>query len=194
MTHRLWRSKSFPLAVAVGVGLGLGWSRLYSPEPAPAVQTIDFTEVDGISIHKELVLVYVGAASCASSNRPEIEDYLAAIRAGWEGRAAALDSRFVSVGVALDWNVAEGLAHLSASGHFDEVNAGQNALSSGALRYIWDAHPGPAATPQVLLLNRTLSVNGAGVTAIEEDLLVRRVGVAEIGTWLARGMPTPLTR
>ncbi len=181
------------LAVALGMILGLGWRRSHLPEPAPVPQRFDLTEVNGISTHQELVMVYVGATGCEASNRPEMEDHLATIRAGLAKHAAAIDSRFVAVGIALNWDVAEGLAHLSASGHFDEVNAGQNALNSGALRYIWDTHPGPAATPQVMLLHRTLSVNSAGVTSIEEDLLVRRVGLAEIGTWVARGLPTPIT-
>ena len=141
------------------MGLGLGWSWSNYAEPTPATGGIDFSEVSGVSTHKELVLVYVGASACAASSRREMQEVLVKVRAGLGERASALGLRFVSVGVALDWNVREGLAHLSAAGPFDEVNAGQHALNAGALRYI---------------------------------VIVRRVGLTETETWLARGMPTPL--
>lgn len=113
-------------------------------------------------------------------------------------KARKNDHSFVAIGVSKDWSIEKGLNHLSKFGNFDEVMTGMNWLNTGVLKYVWEDIPGAAATPQVLLIDRTVEVSPKGGTKWyalrDEHLLKRVVGTRELRRWVDKGAPVPSLR
>ena len=144
----------------------------------------------------QLVLVYFGKAHCGWSNLDWLPPVIEDIKVRLSKKAADMGRGFMAVGVALDWSPLEGLDHLAKMGLFDEVSAGYNWGNSAALKYMYQDMPGPAATPQLLILERTLQVPDSNSPAITymvtgERVLARKVGAFEIRQWLNNGLPLP---
>lgn len=132
---------------------------------------------------EEVALVYLGAASCAWSNVDGLPDAVRGIRDEWYAIARKAGSGFATVGVARDVVVDEGMKHLAKYGPFDEVVAGRGWLNVGFFKYVFGDMPGPAATPQVLIVERTVN-RIAGQTWISDERVLRRfVGADEISRW-----------
>jgi hypothetical protein len=145
---------------------------------------------------EQLVLIYFGKAHCAWSNRPEMPELIETAKLHLATLAAAKGWSFEAMGVALDWSPTDGLAHLSKFGSFDEVAAGFNWANASALRYFADRIPEPTATPQILVLRRTLlkpdfSAGAFTYRAVNERLVLRKVGVFEIHQWVKNDLPVP---
>jgi len=142
---------------------------------------------------RHLLFVYIGSSTCAWSEVAWLPITLDSIRAKVRERADTAGLGFVSLGVALDWNPNDGVAHLSRIGMFDEIAAGYNWMNLAALKFLWSEFPGRASTPQVLVLYRELSTpNDGGQTAprvVQEKLLSRAVGTIEIRRWQEHGIP-----
>ncbi|MCY3599679.1 MAG: hypothetical protein OXN85_06885, partial [Gemmatimonadetes bacterium] len=86
--------------------------------------------------------------------------------------------------------VQNGLEHLERFGPFDEVTAGRGWLNMGVLEYIYGDLPGVAATPQVIVVERTVKRDGEW--RIEDQrVLARRAGLDEIEEWAKEGAPLP---
>ncbi len=96
-----------------------------------------------------------------------------------------------TIGIAKDSVAEQGIRHLRRFGRFDEIMAGRGWRNAGVLRYIYDDFPGPAATPQVLVLRRTLANNVGQWEVLKEEVLVRKVGLMEIRNWVNRGATIP---
>lgn len=127
-----------------------------------------------------LVFVYIGSATCAASTRADVraatQALLRAVRSAVRSQTA-----LTTVGVAVDWSVEEGRRHLRRVARFDQLSLGGSWHGLGAIRYIWADVPGPAATPQVILLRRSGSGGSVDpLRAPDERVLVRLVGVVEI--------------
>ena len=84
------------------------------------------------------------------------------------------------IGVATDWEFDKGLRFLADYGAFDEVIVGGNWLNSAAVRFIWRDLPGQPAFPQVVLLEREVTVNKTNVTFGPEKVISRFIGIDEI--------------
>ncbi len=139
----------------------------------------------------ELVFVVIGSSSCAWSNLPEVASLVREARDSVVVQAAARQMGVAMMGVAKDIVAERGIRHLQRFGRFDEVTAGRGWRNSGIFRYVYDAFPGPAATPQVLVIARTLERTGAEWTISQERVLVRRVGLTEIRRWVKGGVRIP---
>jgi hypothetical protein len=144
----------------------------------------------------EWTLVYIGSSTCTPSNAPELAHAAAELRQVLAARAAGNGATFSTLGIARDRQVRAGLRHLRRHGEFDEVIAGRSWSNLGLQRYVWGDLPGQAATPQLLLVERTLDEpspgQGGRQFAIQrERLLVRKVGLDEIQAWLRDGAPVP---
>jgi hypothetical protein len=95
--------------------------------------------------------------------------------------AASLRSEdFYTVGVAVDWSVSDGLHFLSESGPYDEISVGDNWMNLDAISYIVRNLPGAADIPQVILLERSLDLEGPTPTISDDRLVTRKVGVTAI--------------
>ena len=93
------------------------------------------------------------------------------------------------VGVAVEWDVAQGLDYLADVGPFDEVSAGGNWWNTSvAQRLFRDA---PPAVPTVALFERRITVDTGRNTLTfgVERQLAAIVGSREIEDWVAQGAP-----
>ncbi len=129
---------------------------------------------------EEVLFVYLGASSCVWSNVGDLPEAVRSIRNQWYEFARANGKGFATVGVARDVIVDEGMKHLTKYGLFDEVVAGRGWLNIGFFKYVYGEMAGPAATPQVLIIERTVN-RIAGQTWISNEQVVHRfVGANEI--------------
>ncbi|MYC99293.1 MAG: hypothetical protein F4X13_08495 [Gammaproteobacteria bacterium] len=136
----------------------------------------------------EIVLVYLGSSSCGWSNLPEVSRAVRDAKILVAGHARDAGMRFSALGVALDADALRGWAHLRKAGLFDEVAAGMGWANSGADKYVFGALAGPASTPQLLVVQRSLGTGPGGRPKAEsERVLVRKTGSNAILSWVARG-------
>jgi hypothetical protein len=160
-----------------------------APAPSPDAYVPSYQVRDG----DELALAYVGSSSCGPSNRPSLPAAVEHIKQAVQRQAEAQGVGFTSVGIAKDWVVENGLAHLRKYGRFDEVTTGRSWMNAGVLTYVFEDYPGAAATPQVLLVRRT--VQTGPMRAVQPgEVLLRKVGTREITGWSDRGAPVPRAR
>lgn len=143
----------------------------------------------------QLVMVYFGSARCAWSNNKDLPALVERIKVSLARQARAHGWSLDAVGVALDWSWEEGVGHLRKMGEFDEVSAGYNWANASALRYFGDQVPGPASTPQIVVLRRTLSkpdfVSVFGYQVADEQIVARKVGFFEIARWASNDAALP---
>lgn len=140
----------------------------------------------------ELAFVYIGSSGCAFSNRSELPSMIKQLKRRAKKEAESSGRSFAAIGVAKDWVIEDGIDHLDKFGRFDEVMTGRNWLNVGALKYMWDNLPGAPATPQVVVVDRTVEgADASGYGIRDEELVVRKVGTKEIRRWLEQGAPMP---
>ena len=111
-----------------------------------------------------------------------------------QAKAAAQDRSFVTIGIAEDWSVKNGLGHLSKFGDFDEIMAGRGWLNEGIMKYVWKGSYGEPATPQVIVIDRFITVASSENLRYDmrdEELVVRKAGIDAIQRWLEMGTPLP---
>ena len=140
----------------------------------------------------ELVFVVIGSSSCAWSNLPVTANLVREARDSVVARAERSALRVATVGVAKDIVPERGIEHLRRFGAFDEVTAGRGWWNAGILRYIFDEFPGPAVTPQVLVIARTLAKSGGQWEIVDERVVVRKVGLTELTRWVDGGSTVPI--
>lgn len=141
---------------------------------------------------EELVLVYIGSSNCSWSNGPELPGIVGELKTTLRDRAQDSGRAFAAVGVARDGVAADGIAHLAKFGAFDEIMSGRGWANTGVQKYIYGPMPGEGATPQVLVLARSLDYQLGHVSVVDERVLVRRVGSDEIVAWASAGAHVPL--
>lgn len=83
------------------------------------------------------------------------------------------------------------MKHLQKYGAFDETTAGHGWFNEGIRRYVYEDLPGPAGTPQIIIVRRTLAVEGDQRSVANERVLARMVGLGEIQEWVEAGAPIP---
>jgi len=168
----LWLPAVFAVCFALG----------YNRGGAPTVSARD-RMADVISTADERVIVYVGSSTCRWSNHAGLEDAVRTIRARVQRSAEAESRRFVSVGVAKDADTRAGMEHLAKFGRFDEVMAGLGWANIGLLKYVYDQFKAPAATPQLIVVDRRM-LGEPGERRLENAReLVRRIGFEELKAW-----------
>lgn len=128
----------------------------------------------------------IGAKGCAASLRSELPRHFAAIRHAAASRAGRSGHQFVSVGVAVDHSIEEGVEFLKRFPDLDQMAVGGAWMNESVVRFIWRDIAGEPVLPQVLLLRRSVDVSRERVTFGEDSLLSRAVGTYEIGLLAAR--------
>lgn len=138
----------------------------------------------------EIVMMVVGSSQCGASTNQLLPGMLERARAALS-RSSEKDAKlFATVGVAIDWSIADGLAFLHATGPYSEVVVGRNWLNSAAVSYLWRDHSGRAALPQIILIEREVAIDDANIRISPDRVLTRIVGLDSIGLWVARGAPS----
>lgn len=139
----------------------------------------------------ELVFIVVGSSGCRWSNTPELVSLVGEARNAVKEEADSRGVGFATMGVAQDDLAEQGIKHLARFGRFDELSVGRGWRNAGLLKYVYSEFPGPAATPQLLVLTRDLVGQGGQWEIANEKVLVRLSGLSEVRTWLQRGATVP---
>ena len=83
------------------------------------------------------------------------------------------------------------MAYLKGLGAWDEVSAGNNWSSLGAVRYVWREPGSHPSLPQILIFDRTVTPGERTIKFGAERRLAQFIGVSEITRWVAQGAPLP---
>ena len=138
---------------------------------------------------KELVLVYIGAESCVPCHMPELKAAVSGLKLLLAEQATQDGQDFATMGVALDWEVAEGYEFLREVGPWDEVIVGKNWTNLGASEFIWQDPAAPPAIPQVALVEREVDAGGERMRVEGYEVVERRVGADDVVGWYKEGAP-----
>lgn len=153
----------------------------------------DYRPSYSVESGSEIVLVYLGARGCVGSNTRQFLETLRRLKFDLAAKVGSLGTTFRAVGIATDWKVEDGFLHLAGAGRFDEVVVGNGWMNAGALRYVWEQIESLAATPQILVLRRSVLLEEGSVRPRIENVtvLVRKSGAAAITNWYRSGLPLP---
>lgn len=141
----------------------------------------------------QIEMVYVGGSDCAWSNQPGFPKAVDRLKKRLAMAARARGMSFRAVGLAVEWSVQKGEAHLNKLGYFDEVSVGYNWGNSLALKYLWN--PGATRGKPEVLVYRRYAVAPTDSTRVleygEKDrvLLLRGVGYESIERLAAEADP-----
>lgn len=139
---------------------------------------------------RELAVVFVTSPTCVWSNSPEIPSLIQRAKESVRRRGEEHGFGFAAVGVVRTHSVTAGMRHLAKFGEFDEVMAGRAWFNIGALKYVAHDMPGPRATPQIVIVER--SVGSPDEPHLHDERVVARlIGVEPIKRWVESGTPLP---
>jgi hypothetical protein len=128
----------------------------------------------------ELLAVFVGSSTCVAAHERVLP---LAVRAAVASlRATATDSSwtFATLGLAVDWNVSDGMQFLNSIYPFDEVSSGHNWFNVTALSYAFPNDSQPAALPELIVVRRVFSVGSEGPRIVSQTEVSRHVGLSAI--------------
>jgi hypothetical protein len=138
---------------------------------------------------KEIVAVYIGAEDCGACHAPEVKDGVRRMKTLVQAQALKSGAAFSVIGVASDWDQKVAAAFLTDVLPFDQVVLGGNWTNLGIENFIWRDPKGHAGMPQVIILERTVTTDRAGMKFSEPRILRRLLGMKEIPEWVAKGAP-----
>ncbi len=177
---RKWMVGALLLVAGIPVGALGAWLFSWWETKSPAVAEREARHASVYRRKHNLHLVYIGSAGCAFCERDDLRSAVRRMVEALEDRHATSDTSFTSLGVSIDWDPAEGTSYLRRIARFDEVAVGMNWLNLGSLAYMVRDPIGDLATPQVLLLSRSVRVVGARLEVGRDSVLTRRVGVDHV--------------
>lgn len=195
MSRWAYVRRLFALA-AGGLLLGIGAATIQGD--ASIIPELGSVSLDPDSVatrpgDNEWVLVYIGSSSCAWSQSDTMPPTYRTIRRLVSKQARHNGASFSTLGIALDWSPESGIQHLARYDGFDAVATGRNWYNTVAHRFLWGELPGPAATPQFLVIARrredTPRSDGYAYRVVDREMIARRVGLSEILRWADRGAP-----
>ena len=158
----------------------------------PATVAREYQPARSIASGYELAFVFIGSSNCGWSNVAELPPMVKRLKLLLNNRADDLGMSFAAIGVARDMHAASGVRHLEKFGEFDEVMSGRGWSNIGLQKYVYgDDLAGPAATPQVIVLERSLADRGGHLSLEHERVVVRKTGLDDITAWLNNGASTP---
>lgn len=124
----------------------------------------------------ELVLVLIGARSCAAHANARVAEQYRYLREALRQKAEAEQRRFRTIGVAVDADPDAGISFLRPFGPFDQAIVGGGWSNEGAVRFLWRDHRGEPSVPQLVVLRRELTLH-PDVRITHEAVVRRAVGV-----------------
>lgn len=130
----------------------------------------------------ELVLVAMMSSTCAGIQAPGFAEALETIRDHLRREAASAGHTFVTIGVATDWMLDDGVEVLRRFGPFDEILVGRGWMNSGIVKYIWTDFPGRAAVPQLVVVEREV-MTGQFIEVSNARVRYRKASASQIIEW-----------
>jgi hypothetical protein len=135
----------------------------------------------GVLSETAVNMIVVVSSQCREARTERFRTALRSLAAKLEERARREGKRLVTIGVSLDVRLDDGIAMLAALGTpFSEVSVGSSWLNGAAQTFLWEGVPGIAAIPQVVVVERTVTVRPSRISFGPYTLVSRLVGAAEI--------------
>ena len=198
--NRRTQGLSIPVIVAAAVcGVVMGTLGLL-PRPIvrwsiPLAEANAFISDARLDAGEELMLVVVGSSTCRWSSTDDFVELVAEVRTAIRQVADQNGTALAIMGVSLDERPDDGVKYLGRFGGMDEMSVGRGWRNTAIGKYIFGSFPGRAATPQLLVIARTLTQHGGQWGFANERVLARKIGLLETRNWLAGGAPlSKLTR
>ena len=161
-------------AVAFGTAFFVT-SAVQAPRPAA-----EFDNFEALGPSRHVVAIFVASSTCGASEFPGLHEALRDIRYTLGARARDGETRFVSVGVALDDDPWRGTEFLKTFGPFDEVLAGGSWLNTGAITFMLRDWPSPRTIPQLVLVERAVAGTELSVLSVTDRVVGRKIGAEAI--------------
>ncbi|MDX2059478.1 MAG: hypothetical protein SFV24_16830 [Gemmatimonadales bacterium] len=146
----------------------------------PPIATRGLAQWRGVKPGDEVVMVLIVSSQCRAAEARMFRRAVSRLADIVERAANARGHRMVTLGVSLDVRIEEGLRSLSGLGPFNEIAVGNSWMNRGAQTFIWETVPGQPAVPQVLVLSRSIALDGAAIAFGPYELLGRFIGAAEV--------------
>jgi hypothetical protein len=143
---------------------------------------------------QRIVLIYIGSSSCYACNIEDLPTIIERAKIQLAEKIDTANTSYSVKGIAKDWRINNGLKHLKKFGMFDQIETGDSWANDGIIKYVWQQYPGEPATPQILVVHRSMNLadgEGERFSIEEERVLVRKVGYEEIRLWTEQGNPIP---
>ncbi|MGI8495966.1 MAG: hypothetical protein ACR2OG_00040 [Gemmatimonadaceae bacterium] len=136
---------------------------------------------------REILVVFIASSSCQGVKRADLRNAVRQMTklVKEQGRTKHIST----LGVSVDWLPQKGISFLNQIGDFDQVAAGHNWINEGAVKFLWNDSVAEQPIPQVLVIERTISVSEHRVAVTDEHVIRREVGPIQIRDWVAAGMP-----
>lgn len=155
------------------------------------IKSTESIKLDSIKVDRkktELVLVYIGDSNCIACNNENVPIAFRKISHDLNTLATENDLGFRKVGLSLDYNIIDGLKHLSSVGVFDEISTGNYYGNIYADKFIWSKQNAVdyARTPQVILFRRDYKTSKDSMPSYfveTEEVLFRRMGISNISNF-----------
>ena len=139
---------------------------------------------------RELVAVFISASQCIGNSYPGFLESIDPMNRALAAHATSQGLPFVAIGVTTDWIPDSGYAYLQRLSRFDEINVGRNWFNLGLVTYVWADSAGKPVEPQVVLLERHVTI--APRVAVSRGRVLRRIrGADSIVAWVREGAPIP---
>lgn len=140
---------------------------------------------------RQIMAIYFGAKWCEPCMRPTTKDAIRRMKPILRAEAERRGATFTAIVVALDRRLDDGLAFTKDLGAFDEYAFGGDLAGLPSERFIWgDADPLPAV-PQIVIGERTVTVERGKSMRFGPWRRIRRIGGDSIPSWVAAGAPIP---
>lgn len=130
--------------------------------------------------HDLFLVTYIGMGSCHMCRDPEVKQAVRRFRNAIVAKGTALDVSVTTRGIALDWDLVEGLELLRDLGPWHEVMIGNNWFGLGAQRHIWEEGE-EGVVPQVVVSFQEYRIaENIDMQVRHEIELLRLIGGEEI--------------
>ncbi len=168
-------------AVAVAVAV---WSRKISAASAAGgLQTWRPGSLDTLA-------VIIVSSGCPACNGPE---FVGAVRKALNLEAGSGREAFHYAGVSVDWSIPDGLTALRELGPFTEVSTGNGWGNARLFPLIWADSFAVAGTPQLVLVERSVTMGVDERYRLTAESAVGRVyGATAMQAWFAQRYPAIL--
>lgn len=165
-------------AVAVAVAV---WSRKISA--ASAADDPEVWRPAGL----DTLAVIIVSSGCPACNGPE---FVEAVRKALNAEAGSGREAFHYAGVSVDWTIPDGMTALNELGPFAEVSTGNGWGNARLFPLIWADSFAVAGTPQLVLVERSVTMGADERYRLTAESVVGRVyGATAMRAWFAQRYP-----
>ena len=109
-------------------------------------------------------MTFLGSSGCGYSTSDEVREAVPAIAARFRETAERDGWEFVTHGIAVEWDVGQGVDYLGSLLRWDQISVGRNWGNEMIISHYWSRGESPV-TPTLILSERTISSPQAGETA-----------------------------